>query len=88
MKRLFPVLLLFAVSFIQSQAIHGQTGTSQILLLDRNGKTVTSIVDGNHVQLRIKLTAAVSAETKINFIFSDVTKPLVDCTIKAGSELV
>jgi len=86
MKRMFPVLLLFIVTFAQARIVHGQASTPQISLLDRNGKTVTSIVDGNRVQLRIKLTAAVSAETKIDFIFSDVTKLLADCSIKAGSD--
>jgi len=86
MKRLFPALLLFIVAFTQTHNVYGQAGSSQISLLDRNGKTVTSLVDGNHIQLRIKLNAAVNAETKINFIFSDETKPLADCTIKAGSD--
>ena len=83
-----PFFSLFIVALTQARSVHGQAGTPQISLLDRNGKTITSVVDGNRVQLRIKLTAAVRAETKINFIFSDVTKSLAECTIKAGSVLV
>ena len=86
MKKIFPVIILFAIALMQVRSVHGQAGTPQIFLLDRRGNSTTSIMDGNRVQLEVKLDAAVRAETKIVFTIRDVTKPIADCTIQAGAD--
>ncbi|HKI52574.1 MAG TPA: hypothetical protein VJ987_00500 [Anaerolineales bacterium] len=86
MKKIIPIILLMLIALTQATVVRGQAGAPQISLLDRNGKTVTSIIDGNRIQLRFKLDAVVSAETKISFTFADLTNPLADCTIKVGAD--
>jgi LPXTG-motif cell wall-anchored protein len=89
MKKIVPALLLFAILFslIGVQEAHSQTDSPQITLLDRTGKAVTSIVDGNRVQLRLKLGAAEDAEVKISFSSPDLSKSLAECSIQAGTDL-
>ena len=88
MKRLVSALLLSLVTFalIQADPVHGQSGTPQISLLDRNGKVVNSIVDGNQVRLKIQLDTNASADTKIDFTTPTVDKPIAECVIRSGSD--
>jgi len=88
MKRLFSALLLSSVAFASMQIIpaHGQSKTAQISLLDRNGKIVNSILDGNQVHLRIQLDANVSAETKIEFMTPNVEKSIAECVVQSGAD--
>ena len=58
----------------------------QVILLDRTGKPVSSIVDGNRVQLRVKLAAVENSATKIDFGSPDLSKPLASCTVQAGTD--
>lgn len=88
MKTSLSALLLFSVVFAltQTRPAYSQSGTPLVSLVDRNGASVTSIVDGNHVRLRIKLDANVSAETKIIFTTPNVAKPVGECVIRSGAD--
>ena len=88
MKKIFHVSLLFFVLIALAgvQEADSQTNSPQITLVDRAGKAVTSIVDGNRVQLRIGLGAAANAEIKINFSSPDLTQSIAECTIQAGAD--
>lgn len=86
MKRLLSVFLLFVVLSLHTQPAFGQSDAPQISLLDRSGKIVTSIVDGNQVRLRIRLDADVSAQTRIAFTTPNVDEPLAECVIQTGSD--
>ena len=88
MKRIFCVVLLFLilVSFTEIQEVHSQADLAQITLLDRHGEVVTSLIDGNRSQLRIKLSAAESAEVRVVFSFSDQTTAIAECVIPAGTD--
>jgi pimeloyl-ACP methyl ester carboxylesterase len=88
MKKLFRAILflVIAVATTPVHDAHGQTASPQISLLDRAGKSVTSIVDGNRIQLRLKLDAAVEAETKIDFTSPGLTKLIAECAVPAGSD--
>ncbi|NJC97906.1 MAG: hypothetical protein FIB03_16480 [Anaerolineae bacterium] len=86
MKRLLSVFLLFAILSLHTQPAFGQSDGPQISLLDRSGKTVTSIIDGNQVRLRIRLDADVNAQTRIAFTTPNVDGPLAECVIQTGSD--
>jgi pimeloyl-ACP methyl ester carboxylesterase len=79
------LLLLFLIPWQGVQEADNQPGAPQITLLNREGKAVTSLVDGNRIQLRIKLGAVEDVEVKITFSFPDLTKPIAECTIQAGA---
>jgi pimeloyl-ACP methyl ester carboxylesterase len=87
MKRITRAFLLFSVLIALSgvHRVSSQADAPQIAVVDRTGKVVSSIVDGNRVQLRIRLGAAEGSEVKITFASPDLTKPVAECTIPAGA---
>ena len=87
MKRIAQALLLFSflIALTRVPEAFSQADVPQITLVDRTGRTVHSIVDGNLVQLRIRLGATENAEVKISFSSPDLTKPIAECTIPAAA---
>jgi pimeloyl-ACP methyl ester carboxylesterase len=87
MKRIARTFLLFSVLIALNGVprVSSQADAPQITVVDRMGKVVSSIVDGNRVQLRIRLGAAGGSEVKITFASPDLTKPIAECTIPAGA---
>jgi pimeloyl-ACP methyl ester carboxylesterase len=88
MRKIITVLLLLPVAFalMRTPPVHGQAGLPQILLLDRDGDPVTSIVDGNQVSLRIRLDEDTGGETRVAFTTPNVDGPLAECVIQTGSD--
>lgn len=88
MKKLVYVSVLFfiLIGLAEVQPAYSQASTPQITLLDRKGKAVTSIVDGNRVQLQIKLEVPEDEETRISFSSPDLTKLIAECAIQPGTD--
>jgi pimeloyl-ACP methyl ester carboxylesterase len=90
MKKTIHALLLgfIWIAWVGIREAHpqGQTGAAQITILDRDGRSVSSILDGDHLRLRIQLGAAEDAEVEITFRFPDLAKPIAECTIQAGAD--
>jgi pimeloyl-ACP methyl ester carboxylesterase len=88
MKRICHTFLLLFVLILSTgvQEAHSQGSTAQIFLLDRDGETITSIVDGNRVRLRVRLKTAEPTEINIGFSSPDLTKPIAECTVRAGTD--
>ena len=88
MKRTVPAILFVAAIILSTRVpfVHSQATDSQIALLDRAGKAVTSIVDGNQVQLQVKISLAVDRDTKILFLSPDIPKPIAECLIPSGKD--
>jgi pimeloyl-ACP methyl ester carboxylesterase len=87
-QKTFCAFLLVFVLILSTgiQEADSQADAPQISLLDRTGKTIAAVVDGNRVQLRIKLRAPEEAEIRISFGSPDLTKPIAECTIQAGAD--
>ena len=88
MKTLFHALpgIAVLIALFGVQSVSSQSGTPQISLLDRTGKAVTSMVDGNRVQLRLELSSAVEAETKITFSSPGLARPIAECAVPSGKD--
>ena len=74
-------LFLFASAF----PVHAKKGQASIRLFDRQAKEISSIIDGNLVQLSIKLDAPVSDVADVSF-FLDVNQFAASCTILSGED--
>lgn len=88
MKRIARAFLLFSV-LIALTGVHrvsSQADAPQITVVDRTGKEVTSIVDGNGVQLRIRLAATENEEAKISFSLPDLTRSIAECVVQPGND--
>jgi triacylglycerol esterase/lipase EstA (alpha/beta hydrolase family) len=85
MKKIIYVFLLFSVSiaWMRIPNTRSQPRPPTISLRDRTGRDVTSIVDGNRVQLHISLGASVHEETNVQFVLPGLTKPIAECVILA-----
>jgi pimeloyl-ACP methyl ester carboxylesterase len=88
MRKIFHAILFLAIALATTQVhdAHSQSDSLQIAVFDRAGKSVSSVVDGNRIQLRLKLDAAVQAETKILFTSPGLKKPIAECAIQAGTD--
>jgi pimeloyl-ACP methyl ester carboxylesterase len=87
-RRIVPALLFLCIliPITGIQQARSQADEAQVILLDRTGQPVTSIVDGNQVQLGIKLPAVENSATDIDFGSPDLLEPLASCTIQAGTD--
>jgi len=83
MKSLLNSLMVFA--FIVGLDVYPDARASaQVVLIDKNNRPVTSIIDGNQISLKIELGAAVGADTLVDFLLAGVDAPIATCTAKAG----
>ena len=81
--RIFFVLFslsVFVLNFGAAQA------AARIEALDRQGKPLTSLVDGNHIRLRITLDEAVGQASQVSFNLDTAGLPVASCTIHAGEK--
>jgi pimeloyl-ACP methyl ester carboxylesterase len=88
MRKIFQalVLVLVLIVLVGIQEARARAGAPQITLLDRDGKAVTSIIDGNRFQLRIELGVPEEAEIKVVFSSPESTKPIAECILQAGAD--
>lgn len=80
------VLLCLSLGLTGIHQVDSQTDAPEITLLDGAGNPISSLVDGNRVQLRIKLGAVEDAKIGIRFSSPDLTKHIAECTIQAGMD--
>ncbi len=81
---------LLALSFIliagwnPPQTAYGQSSGGQITAIDKEGKPVESLIDGNQISLKIQLPDPVNTETQADFLLDGVDDPIAGCRIPAG----
>jgi hypothetical protein len=83
MKHLLVTLLVVGSLLSRSNA-YAQTAGVRIFPLDRNGKPVTALVDGNQVSLKVELEGAASADTQVDFLLVGLDSPVAACTVSTG----
>ena len=85
-ERLFHAFVLLVVITLVTGTpeADSQTNAAQLTLLDTSGQPVSSIIDGNLVQLRIELGAGEQAEAKVSVHSPDLPRLLAECIIEAG----
>ncbi len=63
----------------------GQASTAEITLLDRDGKAITQLTDGDAVSLRVTLPQQASQATSVTFDLSGSDQSIAECSIPSGS---
>ncbi len=61
-----------------------QTNAPELLVLSSGGKTLSTIVDGNQIVLRLTLANAATAQTDVNFTLPGIPTPMAACGFLAG----
>jgi len=85
MYKLMLFLVLSMVLIVNAALVQAQGDGVIISLLDRNGAEVSGIMDGNNVQLRVKLPSAAQAAVDVAFILESHTEPVATCSLPVGS---
>ncbi len=87
MKRLLCVCLVWAVAAAFALATPVQAGSqpaAQLILLDKNNRPITTLVDGNQISLKVDLDKTLDADSKVDFLLLGVEAPVATCTVRAG----
>ncbi len=62
----------------------GQSASSFITILDRNGNLVNQITDGDNIRLHLELNTPAGGETLINFRLNGLDADVAECTVHTG----
>lgn len=82
-NHLTVLIILLIATFSFKQATSAQAG-SQVSILNRDGKPVAKITDGNAVILRIELPQNAAEAIRIGFSLDETTREIGSCTIPQG----
>lgn len=77
---LMTVFLAFAAAPASAQADH-----AVVTMFDRSGAAISELVDGNSIQLGIKLPSAVTAVSEVAFLLDGPASLVATCSLGAGS---
>lgn len=88
-NRLFVIVilavLLFGLSPVKSKGVVAQTDSATLTLLNRQGRQVERISDGDSVQLRVKLSGKAPEDHPVQFALDE--GPIVaECVIEQGKD--
>jgi pimeloyl-ACP methyl ester carboxylesterase len=79
-KIVLPAAIFFGL--FSPIAVHAQTSSLTIEVLDKDSRPLTQIVDGNRVQLRVVLNETVNTQTPVDFLTDD--KNIGSCLVAAN----
>lgn len=85
MLRVMTLLILCGLVF-GAVPVSAQSGAAVLRVLDRQGLEVSSLSDGNTLQVSVSLPAAVSAQTEVTFFIDGFPEPVAACTLAAGAQ--
>ncbi len=82
--KLIQIVLLAAIFFglFSPIAVHAQTSSLTVEILDKDSHPITQVVDGNRVQLRATFSETVSIQTTADFLLDD--QVIASCLVAAG----
>ena len=88
MRRMMIALTgaLLAAGLLSTVALQAQAQSAELSVLDRNKATVTQFVDGDLIQLKIKLPSRAPQPTRLTFAMDQATTPIAECTVPANGE--
>jgi hypothetical protein len=76
---------LLAAGLLSTVALQAQAQSAELSVLDRNKATVTQFVDGDLIQLKIKLPSRLCNDS-LTFAM-DQANPIAECTVPVTGEL-
>jgi len=88
MRRSINALMALFVSIIISlgltSLVHGQADNIKIQIFDKEGRPITTLIDGNQVKLSIEVALPVNLDTTVGFQVNGIDTPVAECTILSG----
>ncbi|HEY3313237.1 MAG TPA: alpha/beta fold hydrolase [Anaerolineales bacterium] len=86
MRKVIGTLVISLVFLSKALPAAAQGSSATIQVLDRNGGSITSLTDGNRVQLTVRLPAPAEAETAAVFLLDGMDAPVAGCSVAAGKD--
>jgi pimeloyl-ACP methyl ester carboxylesterase len=77
---------LLAAGLLSTVALQAQAQSAELSVLDRNKTTVTQFVDGDLIQLKIKLPSRTPQPTRLTFAMDQATTSIAECTVPVNGE--
>ena len=77
---LVVIIIIFSFGFTRP----GLGAAAKIEVLDRSGKLVTKITDGDSIQLRITLPEKTAQRVNVKFRLDDPQTPIAECQVNPG----
>ena len=88
MQQVFSKLLAFCFSLVVSlgwvSPVFSQYTGAQIIVFNKDGNSIDTLIDGNQIRLKIELPEPVSAETQVDFLLAGLDSPVAGCRIPGG----
>lgn len=81
---MFLIVLVLISSF--ARPVGAQAGTAVIRVLGRNGAEISDLVDGNSIQLSIKMSAPAAAASDVAFLLDGTATAVAACALAAGAD--
>jgi pimeloyl-ACP methyl ester carboxylesterase len=72
-----------AIVLLSAAALQVQAQSAKLVVLDRNNATVTRVVDGDLIQLKITLQSRTTQLTRVTFVADPETTPVAECAVPA-----
>ena len=88
MNRTVIVLIgaLLAFTLLSAIAFQAQAQSAGIVVLDRNKAIATKFVDGDQLQLKVKLPGRAAQPARVAFALEPETTEIAECTVAASGE--
>lgn len=85
MYRLMTLVVLCIIAF-STVPVSAQGSNVAIRILDRSGTEVSSITDGNAIQLSVKLPSKLAGAATVEFFIAGFPDPVATCPLASGSD--
>jgi len=85
MRRLIYLLICGMLFLGASLPVRAQSDSAVIRLVDRNGANTSRLIDGNRIQLSVKLSAPVQSASQADFVLEGLASPVASCSLAAGA---
>jgi len=74
----------FAIVLLSTVASHTQAQSAELVVLDRNKATVTRFVDGDSIQLRVKLQNRITQSARVVFVVGSEATTVAECAVQVN----
>lgn len=82
----FMALLVMSVLVLSIEPVSAEGNEAAIRVLDRSGAEISSLIDGNTIQLSVKLPSKVTSASNAAFSIDGFPAPVANCSLSAGAD--
>lgn len=81
---ILKILICLVILATPLGSARGQELGNKVIVLDRAGKQITSLTDGDTIRVRLELTARETKDTGVSFRLQGLDVEVAECTVQVG----